>query len=211
VSDASSALSTTVRFASRLFAGIVAVGAVALLVLSLWNTWRQPDPWFFSVPFWVLFVACAVFFGWFALAGARTDVRRRMRSALRWATAIGGVAFFVGGFLPCAAGWGGNLCWILGVFATGPLGFAVGLLLGWLMPDPTPRVLSALTWAIAFEILLPLAGLLVMLALPGEPGERWEPALLLLMPIGIALGMLLGWRKPHLLRPPPPGAIGPLV
>jgi hypothetical protein len=76
----------------------------------------------------LLLLACAVAFRY----GAWPSARRYMRQALRWGLVVGGVGFALGFFGPMIFAPDANQGPMLGIFITGPLGFLVGLVVGFI-------------------------------------------------------------------------------
>ena len=67
---------------------------------------------------------------WFALRGHRAESRARLGYALRGGLILGGLGF-IGGFVgPIILAPEANQGPLLGIFITGPIGFAVGVALG---------------------------------------------------------------------------------
>lgn len=62
--------------------------------------------------------------------GASDRMRQRTGYALRWALGVGAVGFVLGFFGPMLLAPGANQGPMLGIFITGPLGFACGLAWG---------------------------------------------------------------------------------
>ena len=62
--------------------------------------------------------------------GASDEMRQRVAYALRWAFGVGAVGFSLGFFGPMLFAPGANQGPLLGIFITGPLGFASGLVWG---------------------------------------------------------------------------------
>lgn len=58
----------------------------------------------------------------------------RLGVALAWGGIIGGIAFLVGFLGPLVCSPGSNQGPLLGIFITGPIGFAVGCLVGCFIP-----------------------------------------------------------------------------
>ena len=76
----------------------------------------------------LLLLACAVAFRY----GAWPAARRYLGQPLRWALVVGGVGFALGFFGPMIFAPGANQGPLLGIFITGPLGFLVGLVVGFI-------------------------------------------------------------------------------
>ncbi len=118
----------------RMLAGLVALlsGAYALLALVAALSGRF-DLLNFSV--FAAAAAIAGIAGWFALRGDDPAIRARWSRAGRWARNLGLLAFAVGFFGPLAWAPDANQGPLLGIFITGPLGFAAGAVLGLLLPS----------------------------------------------------------------------------
>jgi len=67
----------------------------------------------------------------FALRGHIAESRRRTTSALLGGIMLGGIGFAAGYFGPLIVSES-NLGPLLGIFITGPLGFVMGAIIGWL-------------------------------------------------------------------------------
>jgi hypothetical protein len=76
-------------------------------------------------------VAAAAILCWsFASCGHRAESRARLRYALRGGLILGGVGFAAGFFGPIILTPEANQGPLLGIFVTGPMGFAAGVALG---------------------------------------------------------------------------------
>jgi hypothetical protein len=74
----------------------------------------------------------AVFGWWFALSGHHVESRNRMKVCLAGGLILFIVGSFGGYFLPLVLMPRSNLGPLWGIFLTGPVGFALGTLLGWI-------------------------------------------------------------------------------
>ncbi|HUK64898.1 MAG TPA: hypothetical protein VLV15_16280, partial [Dongiaceae bacterium] len=87
-------------------------------------------------PLLAVFGACTTLFvafsGWFALRGQLAASRAQMKLALRTGLVVGAIGFVVGFFGPLVWAPGANQGPLLGIFVTGPIGFVIGVALGWL-------------------------------------------------------------------------------
>jgi uncharacterized membrane protein (GlpM family) len=72
----------------------------------------------------------ALFCWWFALRGHLAESRKRMRHALLGGVLVGGIAFAAGFIGPIVFAPDANQGPLLGIFITGPFGFAAGSALG---------------------------------------------------------------------------------
>jgi hypothetical protein len=88
-------------------------------------------------PLLAIFAACTLTFialcGWFALRGGEAASRARMGFALKVGLILGAIGFVVGFVGPLVWSPGANQGPLLGIFITGPLGFVVGVILGWIL------------------------------------------------------------------------------
>jgi hypothetical protein len=80
---------------------------------------------------------------WFALRGHLPASRARMRFALRMGLILGAIGFVAGFVGPLIWSPGANQGPLLGIFITGPLGFVVGLALGWILARTRMRAQEA--------------------------------------------------------------------
>jgi len=117
----------------RMLAGLVALlaGACALLALVAAFSGRVD---LLNLSLFAAMAAIAGLAGWFALRGDDPAVCARWARAGRWARNLGLLSFAVGFFGPLAWAPDANQGPLLGIFITGPLGFAAGALLGLLLP-----------------------------------------------------------------------------
>jgi len=69
---------------------------------------------------------------WFALRGHIAGSRVRMRITVKGGLIVGGLGFAAGFFGPIILTPSANQGPLLGIFFTGPLGFVVGAVIGWL-------------------------------------------------------------------------------
>ncbi len=117
--------------AQRVLAGIVALPltAYALMVVRF-QLQNRFDP------MGAIFGSCvgtvAILCGWFALRGHIAESRARMRFAVKGALVLGGIGFAAGFLGPAILRPSANQGPLLGIFVTGPLGFVLGAVIGWL-------------------------------------------------------------------------------
>lgn len=116
---------------------IAAIVAVVLGPPALWMLIRLLVESKFG-PLDVVFGAVASFIatvailcGWFALRGHLPRSRRHIRLTLRGAFIIGAIAFVAGFIGPIILQPKSNQGPLLGIFLTGPVGFALGAVIGW--------------------------------------------------------------------------------
>ncbi len=79
------------------------------------------------------FAAAALVLGAFALNGGDPETRRRTAGAILGAIGVGVVAFAAGFLGPIVLTPEANQGPLLGIFFTGPAGFALGAALGWIV------------------------------------------------------------------------------
>lgn len=92
-------------------------------------------------------VAAAATVCWgFALRGHRAESRARLRYALRGGMIVGGIGFAAGFVGPIIVTPEANQGPLLGIFVTGPMGFALGVALGALFSFLTPDRGSPPSW-----------------------------------------------------------------
>jgi len=118
--------------AGRILAGIVGVlcAIYALTVIAaMISAWRFD-------PIGIGLVAgsgtVAALCAWFALWGHIPESRERLRLTLLGGVLLGGLGFALGFFGPLIFWPGANQGPLLGIFITGPIGFMLGILVGWL-------------------------------------------------------------------------------
>lgn len=87
-------------------------------------------------PMTAIFAACAATLaalaGWFALRGHVAESRRQMMFGVAGGVVLGGIGFAAGFIGPIILTPEANQGPLLGIFITGPLGFCLGVALGWL-------------------------------------------------------------------------------
>jgi len=74
----------------------------------------------------------AILCWWFALRGHIVESRYQMRFAIRGGLILGGIGFIAGFFGPIILQPSANQGPLLGIFVTGPLGFTLGTVIGWI-------------------------------------------------------------------------------
>jgi hypothetical protein len=115
----------------RLLAGLLALLALAPAFADLFGLFRGGYD-----PMMLVFAACTLLFvalsAWFALRGHRPESRARMKMVLLGGLIVGAIAFAIGFFGPLAWAPDANQGPLLGIFITGPIGFVVGSMLGWI-------------------------------------------------------------------------------
>jgi len=117
----------------RIAAGIVALPLTAYVLLVIRNQLRSGLDLIGCV-FGAGVAAVAVFCWWFAFRtrSAPPASRTRMQSALRTGCVLGFVGFVSGFFGPMVFSPQSNQGPLLGMFITGPFGFVLGAIIGWL-------------------------------------------------------------------------------
>jgi hypothetical protein len=132
--------------AGRIFAGVAAVvfGVYTLFVLrQMASVFGRFGLEVLGVLFLFYGVSGTTICGWFALRGHLPESRRRFTSSMRWERIVGGVGLAAGVLGPALLQPDANQGPLLGVLLTGPLGFVLGALFGWLrafleVGDATP-------------------------------------------------------------------------
>jgi hypothetical protein len=114
-----------------------AVAGLALAFGSLWLCLRNlgqagMKDWIFWVPLALLLVTISVLCWWFALRGQRPESRAAIHHTWRGGWLVGGVGFAAGFIGPLVIWPGASLGPLLGILFTGPVGFVLGALGGFL-------------------------------------------------------------------------------
>jgi hypothetical protein len=91
------------------------------------------EAWIFWLPFTLLLATVGGLCWWFALQGHRAASRRGMAASWLGGSLVGAVAFVAGFAGPLIATPGATLGPLLGILVTGPLGFVVGALGGFVV------------------------------------------------------------------------------
>src|SRR5262245_36613361 len=125
-------MSTTSRTHAtlRILAGVAALVPTGCAVLSLTNQVRSG----FDMIGAIMCAATATlaFLCWsVAVRGQLEPMRSRLMFAAIGGLALGGIGFAAGFFGPIVLAPDANQGPLLGIFITGPLGFAVGAAIGW--------------------------------------------------------------------------------
>jgi hypothetical protein len=122
----------------RIVAAILALLALPSLIRDLYGLVRGGFD-----PLLAMFGACTLLFvalcGWFALRGDRPASRAHMKFALTCGLVVGATAFAIGFLGPLVWAPDANQGPLLGIFVTGPIGFAIGTAFGWLYRMRAPR------------------------------------------------------------------------
>ena len=117
--------------AMRIVAGIAAALLTALTLSMIGNLLL-----FGFEPIGAAFGSCAAVFAalcwWFALRGHIVESRERMRFTVLCGIVLGGVSFILGFIGPIILAPDANQGPLLGIFVTGPAGFVLGVVLGWI-------------------------------------------------------------------------------
>lgn len=119
------------RVALRILAAVVALPLTAYALLCLVGMLARGFD-LLSAMFFLFPGTLAAFCWWFALRGHLTEGRGRMRMALLGGIILGGIGFVAGFLGPIILTPEANQGPLLGIFFTGPLGFVVGCVAGWL-------------------------------------------------------------------------------
>lgn len=117
--------------APRVLAGLVALPVTAFAIMTIATTFRgRFDS--MGAAFGAFASVIAILAWWFALRGHIPESRARIRTAVLGGFVLGAVGFAGGFFGPIVLRPEANQGPLLGIFFTGPLGFALGVLIGWL-------------------------------------------------------------------------------
>ena len=117
--------------AQRILAGIVALPLTAFALLIIRTQMRTGfDP--IGAILGSVAATVAIICWWFTLRGHIEESRVGMRCAVTGGLVLGGIGFAVGFFGPIILTPGANQGPLLGIFVTGPLGFVLGAVIGWL-------------------------------------------------------------------------------
>ena len=117
--------------APRVLAGLVALPITAVALLTIGTTFRgRFDP--MGATFGACTAAVAILGWWFALRGHLPESRARIGFAILGGLVLGAIGFAAGFFGPIILAPDANQGPLLGIFFTGPLGFVLGTLIGWL-------------------------------------------------------------------------------
>lgn len=117
--------------AVRIQAGIGALFFTALVLLGLLGQLRDGFD-SFRIAAALVFAFVATVGWWIALRCHISKSRARMKTALLGGVVVGGVGFAAGFFGPIIFMPNSNQGPLLGIFVTGPLGFILGIVIGWL-------------------------------------------------------------------------------
>jgi len=117
--------------AQRILAGIVALPLTAFVLSVARDQVRGGfDP--LGAIFGSVAAVVAIICWWFALRGHIAESRLRMRFAVIGGLALGVLGFSAGFFGPIILTPSANQGPLLGILVTGPLGFVLGTVIGWL-------------------------------------------------------------------------------
>ena len=114
----------------RIIAALLALPLTAVTFLVVRTTLLSDKVNLLAIGFDLSFAAAAALCWWFALRGHVSSNRVIMLFALIGAFIVGGIGFVIGFFGPMIFTPRSNQGPLLGIFFTGPLGFAIGALLG---------------------------------------------------------------------------------
>ena len=117
--------------AQRVAAIVVAVLSTAFTFLLMWGQIR-PGGDLLGVILLGDSMTMAIICWGFALRGHIAESRRRTISALVGGVMLGGIGFAAGFFGPIILTPQSNQGPLIGIFLTGPLGFVMGAIIGWL-------------------------------------------------------------------------------
>ena len=115
----------------RLIAGSAALPLTAFVLLVIRTEWRLGfDP--IGAILGTVAATGAILCWWFALRGHIAESRARIGLAAKGGLVLGGIGFVVGFIGPIILKPGANQGPLLGIFVTGPLGFVLGVVIGWI-------------------------------------------------------------------------------
>jgi hypothetical protein len=110
----------------RIATGLVGLGALALVVNSGVKVAHDP----LATMIQTLLLTAALFLLWFAVLGNRPSERNKLARTLMIGVVTGAVAFALGFFGPLVFFSSSNQGPLLGIFITGPAGFVLGSIAG---------------------------------------------------------------------------------
>ena len=117
--------------AQRILAGLVALPLTAYALLVASEQARSGlDA--LGASLGSLTATLAVLCWWFVLRGHVAESRAQIRGAVIGGLLVGGVGFVAGFFGPIILTPGANQGPLFGIFFTGPAGFVLGVVMGWL-------------------------------------------------------------------------------
>ena len=112
------------RVGMAVLGGVLGGLAVWLAVINLRH--GSLDGWFFWVPITLWVLAMCVLCLWSAVSGDQAASRTSIQASWRMGWIVGGIGFAIGFVGPLVIYPKSNLGPLLGILATGPLGFVVG-------------------------------------------------------------------------------------
>lgn len=117
--------------AQRILAGIVALASTTFALLVFRTQLRLGfDP--LGAIMGTSTATIAILCWWFALRGHIVESRDQMRYVIRGGVILGVIGFAAGFFGPIILQPSANQGPLLGIFITGPLGFTLGTVIGWI-------------------------------------------------------------------------------
>jgi hypothetical protein len=114
------------RVGMAVLGGVLGGLAVWLTVINL--RLSTHGGWFFWVPVTLWFLSMSVLCLWSAVSGDQAASRASIGASWRMGWTVGGIGFAIGFVGPLVVYPKSNLGPLLGILATGPLGFVVGAL-----------------------------------------------------------------------------------
>jgi len=117
--------------AQRIISGIAALPLTAFALLVILNQLRTGVDAMGAI-LGLTAATAAIICWWFALRGHIAESRARMRFTVIGGLVLGGIGFAAGFFGPIVLTPEANQGPLLGIFITGPLGFVLGTVIGWL-------------------------------------------------------------------------------
>jgi hypothetical protein len=116
---------------ARVLAALLALPLTIYSLLALSALFSRFDP--LSTILGLVSGTAAALGWWFAARGHVAESRRRMRLAVLYGFVVGAIGFVAGFFGPIVVAPDANQGPLLGIFVTGPLGFVVGVSIGWIV------------------------------------------------------------------------------
>ena len=110
------------------FGAYVVLGLVALVLTEQ----RRPGDFWLTLGLFPFPATLALLCAWFALRGDRPEPSRHMKTTRRGALILGGIGLAAGVIGPVVFSPDSNQGPLIGILFTGPLGFTLAAVIGWL-------------------------------------------------------------------------------